>query len=196
MPAPSRISGTWRAGSTVELTTQTIVAAGDTLTIEAGVRVVARPGAGLFVARGAVVHAVGSMYKPIVFTCADNMGVAVAGCWQGVVLQGYAPINSGSLTSPAPSGGGASGCRERVSEVTNSRYGGCDVEDGSGRLEWVRLEYAVDGLRLEGVGRRTRVEQVEVIRSRRDGFVIDGGTRPATFNRPRVISAAPHKFPA
>lgn len=167
---------TWTRGTTIDLRTTRVVTAGDTLRIEAGARIVARPGSGLFIERGAVLLASGTMLQPIVFTCAAASGAPVAGCWQGIVLQGHAPINAGTLTSPPAPRTGTAGCRERVSEVVGMPYGGCDADDGSGRLEWVRIEHAVDGLRLEGVGRGTRIAQVEVIRSRQDGFVLDGGT--------------------
>jgi glucose/arabinose dehydrogenase len=169
-------AGLWRAGATIELSAVRTVAAGDTLRIEAGARVVAQPGAALIVERGGVVLATGTMLQPIVFSCVRTTNTPTAGCWRGLVIQGHAPVNAGTMTSPPAPRTGLAGCRERTSDVVQSPYGGCDADDGSGRLEWVRIEYAIDGLRLEGVGRGTAIAQVETIRSRQDGFFIDGGT--------------------
>lgn len=134
------------------------LAPGDTLVVEPGTRVILDPGASIEVARGATLIARGEPTLPIVFTCS----VAQQGCWEGLIVHGRAPLNHGSV--------GLSGCLEQP------RFGGCDEDDSSGVVRFVRIEYASVGLHLKGVGRGTTIDHLQVDRSEGDGVVLDGGT--------------------
>ncbi len=154
------------------------LAAGRTLVIEAGTRVEATPGSRLVIERGASIIADGTALRPIVLTCVGSLAepLLAPGCWGGVVLQGFAPVNGGTPSSPEAPGNGLGGCNELVSDATGDRMGGCDAVDDSGILRFVRIELAEEGLRLEGVGNGTVLEQLEVRRSRLDGVRLVGGT--------------------
>lgn len=147
------------------------LAAGGTLTIAAGTTVEAQPGARLRIGRDSRIDAQGTLLQPIVFRCA---GSTQSGCWRGVVIDGFAPVNRGTLTSPAVRDVGAAGCREAL--VADERYGGCDAEDSSGVFRYVRVQFASEGLELRGVGRRTVVHDVQVHASLGSGLTVSGGT--------------------
>ncbi|MDX2183875.1 MAG: leishmanolysin-related zinc metalloendopeptidase [Gemmatimonadaceae bacterium] len=161
---------TWRG--TVQLAGEVTLADSATLTIAAGTRIEAAPGARLVVPRTARVMAVGTLLQPIVFTCASAS--AAPGCWDGVVIAGHAPVNGGTATSPAGGRGAAGGCRERA--ATDGAFGGCFVQDSSGVLRYVRVERAALGLQLLGVGNRTVIEDLQIHRSAGNGLEVMGGT--------------------
>lgn len=174
-----------RAGVTTRINHRIWVAPGEhlefrgTVQLDDGGELVAGRGATMFfnadaqliVGRDARIRLEGTALQPVVLTCTNSL--RVPGCWNGVVINGHAPINIGQATSPPARGSGAAGCREVVS---GSAYGGCDPADSSGVLRYVRVEYAASGLRLRGVGRATVVTHVQVHRSAEDGVRIDGGT--------------------
>ena len=126
--------------------------------------------------------AVGTADKPIVFTSNLAAGARNSGDWGGVILLGKAPVNQpggevtieGGLT---PTGGGA------ASKYTT--YGGTDVADNSGKLIYVRVEYAgiafapdneTNGITFGGVGSGTELDFIEVYRSGDDAYEWFGGT--------------------
>ncbi len=158
-------------GPRVVLAGDVELAAGGTLTIAAGTTIEAQPGARLHIARDSRIDARGTLLQPIVFRCAAS---TQSGCWRGVVIDGFAPVNRGTLTSPAARDVGASGCREAL--VNGERYGGCDVEDSSGVFQYVRVQYAAEGLELRGVGRRTVIREVQVHAGLGNGLTVSGGT--------------------
>lgn len=168
----------WRPGMQIVLDGDVRLSAGRTLVIEAGTRVEARPGARLVIERGSTLQANGTVLQPIVLTCVGSRTdpLQSPGCWGGVVLQGFAPINAGSLTSPPATRTGVGGCAELLNTSTGTSAGGCDADDSSGVLRYVRVELADEGLRLEGVGRRTVLEYLQVRRSRGNGVHVVGGT--------------------
>src|SRR6185503_12123604 len=66
-----------------------------------------------------------------------------------------------------------------------ARYGGTDVADNSGSLQYVRIEYGgdiivsdkeINGLTMGGVGNGTIIDHVMVKRTRDDCFEWFGGT--------------------
>jgi alpha-tubulin suppressor-like RCC1 family protein len=158
-------------GPRVLLRGEITVVEGGTLTIAAGTTVEAQPGARLHIARDSRIDARGTLLQPIVFRCA---GSTQSGCWRGLVIDGFAPVNRGAPTGPAARDVGAAGCREAV--VNGERYGGCDAEDSSGVLQYVRVQSASEGLELRGVGRRTIVRDVQVHAALGNGLTISGGT--------------------
>ncbi|MEO8295186.1 MAG: hypothetical protein ABI613_06690 [Gemmatimonadota bacterium] len=152
------------------------------LTIEAGTRIegdVATRGA-LVVRRGGVLNAIGTRLQPIVFTC--TAAIKSRGCWGGVALHGFSLLNNGEIL---PGGIDVNGCPQKVGPIDPGYYGGCLVQNNSGVLRFVRIEYAgmstagngpVPGLALLGVGSATQIDSVQVYASLGDGVYLSGGT--------------------
>ncbi|HKE90878.1 MAG TPA: hypothetical protein VKB45_11095 [Gemmatimonadales bacterium] len=163
-----------------ELHGTVIVPGSVTLTIEAGTQVegdVATRGA-LAVQRGGRLHAVGTRLQPVVFTC--TAAAKSPGCWGGIILNGASLLNNGSGTT-----GIDIGCPEKVAPGNAGTYGGCRVQDSSGTLRYVRIEYggmmppggsATAGLLLLGVGTGTVIDSIQVHGSGGDGVFLSGGT--------------------
>lgn len=192
-PVPGRVPATNRAvvsgviGSNRTLSRDTIyeldglvqVANGVTLTIEAGTRLEGRPNprSALAVLRGGRLVADGTRLEPVVFTCGET--IRAPGCWGGINLNGAAVLNNGDT-----GGGNVVQCPEKVAPGGQGIYGGCQSGWDTGRLRFVRIEYAgaavaggtvVAGLQLLGVGTGTIVEQVQVHRSAGPGVFVSGG---------------------
>lgn len=141
---------------------------GGKLVIPAGTRIIATAGADsyILVEQAGQIFANGTAGSPVLFTSTT----AEAGNWGGLIICGKAPINTG-----------ASG----MSEIGNAAYGGTDVADNSGVLNYVKIEYAgatfgtskkFNGLSLFGIGNATRVESVALLNTADDGIEIYGGT--------------------
>src|SRR5262249_11045449 len=90
----------WRAGSPFVLRGSVTVAPGGTLSIDPGTRMEATPGSAIVIQRGGRIIADGTMLRPIVLSCRSS--VKLAGCWEGLVINGNAPINIGT---PVPAAG-------------------------------------------------------------------------------------------
>ena len=169
---------TWTAGKKYLLKGNIYVQAPAELTIEAGTIIFGdkiTKGA-LIVSRGAKIHAVGTVAKPIVFTSAAPKGFRNTGDWGGVVVLGKAKNNQ-SADQPI----------EGISAPTgdNGKYGGTDDADNSGELQYVRIEFAgialstdneLNGLTLGSVGSATKIDHVQVSYSGDDSFEWFGGT--------------------
>lgn len=153
------------------------VSAPATLTIEPGTTVLgdkATKGT-LVIKPGARIVADGTADEPIVFTSKEPPGSRAAGDWGGVVVLGSAPINvPGGKTSV-----------EGISASPDTQYGGTKVDDDSGVLRYVRIEFSgvqlsmdneINGLTLAGVGNKTVVDYVEVHDTLDDCFEFFGGT--------------------
>lgn len=138
----------------------------------------------LVITRGAKIYANGTATEPIVFTSAIPAGGRREGDWGGIILLGKAPINQagseatieGGLT-PTPNGTGV--------EKDYIGYGGTDVNDNSGMLKYVRIEFAgiayspdneINALTMAGVGAGTTISYVQVYRSGDDSYEWFGGT--------------------
>ncbi len=177
---------TWTKSNTYILNGRVFVESGETLTIEAGTVIKARPGTGenasaLLVARGARLMANGTAEEPIIFTAlADNLNGNLTkddrGLWGGVALLGRARINTTS----------GEGNIEGI-PTTESRglYGGTDDADNSGVMRYVSIRHGgsviganneLNGLTLGGVGSGTTIEYIEVFANADDGFEWFGGT--------------------
>lgn len=118
------------------------VKSGATLTIQPGTKIVALANSAIVVRPGAKIEAKGFRDQPIVF----SSSMPNAGFWRGIFVLGQAPP-MGSYLNEAAYG-----------------YGGTDNGDSSGTLEFVRIEYANDGLVFGGVGKGTKVDSVMVRR--------------------------------
>lgn len=137
----------------------------------------------LVVEVGGTLNATGTSTSPVVFTSAAGPGVGVAGDFGGVVLLGDAPTNTG--TNPKIEGLPNAPC-----SATANTYGGADVNDNSGTLTYVRIEYPgirlfdnqeINGLTMGGVGKGTKLEHIEVLYSADDAFEWFGGTVNAKY---------------
>lgn len=166
-------------GKDYVLTEALIMTEGTTLTIPSGTVIKANAGSDVYVAivQGAKIIAEGTSSEPIVFT--SNVATPNAGDWGGLILLGKAPINS-------VSGGGSTS----TSEIGGLPYGGSDVEDNSGIIRYVRVEYsggAADassennGFSFYGVGSGTTVEYIQSFEGKDDGIEFFGGTVNASY---------------
>lgn len=184
---------TWTNNNIYELQGGITVTNGATLTIQPGTQIEGQRGSGpgvggaaLFIARDGRIIADGTPLQPIVMTCVGTPTARFKGCWGGITVLGNASLNDGTLTSPAiPSRGTAGGCREKAAEGNAGNYGGCNDNDDSGIIRYVRVEYAgfrftelneLNGLALNGVGRGTIVDYVQVHAGLDDGIEMFGGT--------------------
>lgn len=129
------------------------------LTIEAGATVEGVKGtvdpATLIVLPGAKISAIGSAANPIVFTSDQPAGSRAKGDWGGLMLNGQSTVNRPNCTNAA--------------EGVPESYGGCDANDSSGALRYVRVEYAgrlftpnneLNNFTMNGIGRGTDISYV------------------------------------
>lgn len=158
-----------------------------TLTIEPGTTIVGKTdipqgvrGAYLVVSRGSMIVADANANEAdpsvrpseanvIVFTSDKPRGERARGDWGGLVINGQAPTNSGNNV---------------LGEGDSGFYGGPDVNDSSGILRGVRVEFAGDdvtptdqlnGIALQGVGAGTTMDYVQVHYNVDDGVEPFGG---------------------
>lgn len=153
-----------------------LMTSGTTLTIPAGMTIKVAPvGVNAYIAilPGATINADGNASNPIVFT--SNAASPDFGDWGGLVVCGYAPINSTADGSTDTA----------TTEVGGISYGGNTPGDNSGIIRYVRIEYAggsidgnaeLNGLSLYAVGNATTVDYVQVYKGSDDGFEFFGGT--------------------
>ena len=151
------------------------------LTIQSGVTLFGASGSDfLVVNRGSNIFANGTASAPIVMTSrSDLAGAATAttrGEWGGLIINGQAPINNCPL--------GADPC-ETTGEGGTGTYGGAIPTDSSGRLNYVRVQYAgfeitpmneLNGIAFQGVGSGTEVDFIQVHNNADDGVEFFGGT--------------------
>lgn len=132
----------------------------------------------LCVNRGGKLIADGTPSRPIVFTSRAIPGQRSSGDWGGIVLCGRAPINQP---------GGQTQVEGGIADINPGKgwYGGDDVNDNSGILRYVRIEFAgiavlpdneLNGLTLGGVGKGTTLEYIQVSYANDDAFEWFGGT--------------------
>ncbi|HXH98789.1 MAG TPA: hypothetical protein VNI52_00865 [Sphingobacteriaceae bacterium] len=172
------VNTTWTADKIYLLKNIVNVTNGATLTIEAGTLIKGDKAtkATLVINRGGKINATGTADKPIVFTSNQVAGARAAGDWGGIVILGKAPNNQ-AIDQPI----------EGIPTDASGKasYGGTDVNDNSGTLKYIRIEFAgvplspdneINGLTLGSVGAGTTIDYVEVYRSGDDGFEFFGGT--------------------
>ena len=163
-------SGTITLDATKEykLTGSLIIANGGKLIIPAGTKITGTGGTSAYiaVAQGGKIEVNGTATNPVVMTGAQK----VPGNWGGLVICGKAPINKGATAT---------------AEVSDLTYGGTDVNDNSGSIRYLRIEYAganfssekeFNGLSLFGVGKGTTIEYVQLHEGSDDGIEFFGGT--------------------
>ncbi|MBX3221956.1 MAG: hypothetical protein KF795_15675 [Labilithrix sp.] len=136
-----------------------VVPANTTLTIAAGTTIRAKKGtnAAIVVLPGGRIVAEGQRNAPIVLTVDD--AAPAPGDWRGVFVLGSAPRNGNAPYQGDPL----------------LAYGGANADDDSGALTFVRIEYAQNGVVFGGVGKKTKIDSVQVRRSNDNCFVFNGG---------------------
>lgn len=158
-------------------------AAGVTLTIEAGVEVLANDDGVLLVTRGSKLEAVGTAANPITFSSTDA-GYDGTGEWGGVVIQGFAPQYGAGNTGVCTDANNVCNVAGEGGDFVGN-YGGTDKADNSGTIKYVRIAEAgkvagpnneLNGLTLQGVGHGTTVDYVQVHGNLDDGIEWFGGT--------------------
>lgn len=123
------------------------------------------------------INAIGTATSPIVFTSRLAAGLRSAGDWGGLIVVGKAPVNQSN-----PSIEGLS------REVTYG--GGTDASHSSGKLQYIRIEFAgialqpdkeTNGLTLCAVGSGTTIDHIQVSYCGDDSFEWFGGTANAKY---------------
>ncbi|GAB4519238.1 MAG: hypothetical protein Tsb004_30200 [Allomuricauda sp.] len=185
---------TWTRDTIYLLGGKVVVGVGVTLTIEPGTIIKGKSGTGslasaLVVQRGAMIDAVGTAERPIIFTSEqDNIKVGETagtnldqndnGLWGGVLILGNAPASlSGDVTE------------EQIEGIPPSDafglFGGTNPADDSGDLSYISIRHGgaligdgneINGLTLGGVGSETLVSNIEIVGNEDDGIEIFGGT--------------------
>lgn len=162
-------NATLTSGSSYKLSGGLHVKAGNTLTIEPGVTVVAVDDDApdyILIEQSAKIDAQGTASNPIVMTSE----LKKSGAWGGIHICGRAHTNAGEGV---------------LSEIGNAPYGGSDDSDNSGTLRYIRLEYTgfaldeeheANGISFYGVGNGTTVEYVQAYKGSDDGFEFFGGS--------------------
>ncbi len=147
-----------------------------TLTIEPGtlIRCDTETLTSLVITKGAKINAEGTETDPIVFTSNKSTGDRNTGDWGGIILLGDAPINKS----------GGIGTLEFDLDPHLALYGGNNIDSDSGILKYVRIEFSgkktsankpINGLSLAGVGKKTKLDYIQVTSSDDDSFQFYGG---------------------
>ncbi|MEM1001277.1 MAG: hypothetical protein AAGH46_01350 [Bacteroidota bacterium] len=161
---------TLNANIDYRLTGALVVRAPGSLTLPAGTTIKAEGGTASFIGveRGAQIFINGDSNNPVVMTSASDN--PTPGDWGGLVVAGDAPTNKGI---------------DLVTEVGDLVYGGTNVNDNSGSIRYLRVEYTgatfsndkeFNGVSLFGVGAGTTFEFVQSYMGGDDGIEFFGGT--------------------
>ena len=157
-----------------KLTGALVVENGGILNIPAGtvIKATGKTSAYIAVATGAQINVNGTASNPVIMTSGEAS--PAAGDWGGLVICGDAPTNKG----------GSNG-ETAVAEVSDLVYGGSDVDDNSGSIRYLRVEYTgatftngkeFNGVSLFGVGNGTTFEYIQSHNGGDDGIEFFGGT--------------------
>lgn len=171
---------TWTADKRYRLTGFIHVQNGATLTIQPGTIIEGDfnvVGSSLFITRGAKIDAQGTATSPIVFTSSRPVGQRQAGDWGGLVIIGNGIINRGDPVILEGTGTGAG-------NPALNYAGGTNNADNSGKLKYVRIEFAgyataqdaeLNSLTLAAVGSGTEIDYVQAMNGLDDSFEWFGG---------------------
>ncbi|MEE2691807.1 MAG: hypothetical protein VX640_09740 [Pseudomonadota bacterium] len=158
------------------------------LTIDPGVTIISDGRANgfdiLIVNRGSQILANGSKFAPVVLTSREHVfsNNGSSKDWGGLYINGRAPINHCTV-NPAAIGGSVD-CNKN-GEAGSGVFGGATVNDNSGRVNYVRIEYSgfqfsgsneANSFTLQGVGNGTEVDYVNSLYGADDGIELFGGT--------------------
>lgn len=161
-----------------------VVKSGVTLTIPAGTLIRAEADllaspknyATLCIERGGKLIATGTATKPIVFTSNKTSG-RERGDWGGVVICGKAVNNQGADVQ-------LEGFNGITFDNTLGKFGGTDNNDNSGKLSYIRIEFAglafepnkeVNSLTLGSVGKNTEIDHIQTSFGNDDAYEWFGG---------------------
>lgn len=143
----------------------------------------------LIITRDGILHASGTAEQPIIFTSNQPVGVRAAGDWGGILILGNAPINAADINAIDP--GNQAIIEGGVDNAFgDGQYGGTNLNDSRGELEYVRIEYPgiaflpgneINGLTLGGVGDGTVLNHLMVSNSGDDAFEFFGGNVNASY---------------
>jgi len=135
----------------------------------------------LIILPGGKINAVGTASQPIVFTSRLDPGLRAAGDWGGLVIVGKAPVNQSTAS--------VEGLTREVAYGT-SAFATRDAADNSGKLQYVRIEFAgialqpdkeINGLTLCAVGSGTTIDHIQVSYSGDDSYEWFGGNVNAKY---------------
>ncbi len=167
---------TLKSGVDHTLTGALIVKDGAVLTIDAGAKIKALAGGTnvyIMVEKGGKIMANGTATAPIEFT--SNSTNPKAGDWGGIIINGKAPLSRKANSES-----------NAATEVNTTIYFGGDVvDDNSGILNYVKIEYTgarIDdsaehnGLTLNGVGSGTTLSNIAILNGDDDAIEFFGGT--------------------
>lgn len=155
---------------------------GATLTIAAGTVIKGDKNSKgtLTIERGAKINAVGTYDLPIVFTSSQPVGARAPRDWGGIIILGDGITNKGVNQIPE----GYPAC------VVKPLYGGANNADNSGKLTYVRIEFAgipvttgdeKNSLSLYGVGSGTTINHIQCSFGADDSFEWFGGAVNAKY---------------
>ena len=146
------------------------VESGASLTIPAGTHITTGIGTDVYIAvqKGGKIFIEGTAAAPVVMEPDTNLNGTLT--WGGLLLCGNAPTTAGI---------------DAVAEVGGLIYGGSDLADSSGSIEYLVIkksgaqinpESQYNGLTLYGVGSGTTIENIAIIGGADDGVEFFGGT--------------------
>ena len=156
-----------------------------TLTVQSGVTIIGDDSQDfLVVSRGSDILVNGTKMAPVTMTAeldlTGNVDANSRGLWGGLVINGFAPIND----CPANVEGGTAQCTKE-GEAESGLFGGDQPADSSGRLNYLVVKYAgngvdsqnqLNGIAFQGVGSGTEVDYIQVHNNFDDGVEFFGGT--------------------
>jgi hypothetical protein len=161
---------------------QLFVQPGATLTLEPGTTIQGGQGSVLVITRGAKIMAVGTAAEPITLTTDQPEGQRTSGYWGGLLILGGAPINVNVNSTPPAT---EATFEAFTSAIPEGKFGGTNPADDSGKLKYVRIQFAgfnfvadreFNNLTLCGVGSGTEIDYVQVHGGTDDGVEFFGGT--------------------
>ncbi len=137
----------------------------------------------IVVERGGDIVIDGSNTNPVVFTSTKAPGQRNRGDWGGIVIAGKSRHNL--LNGTDNNNIQMEGFNNVSFDNTLARFGGTDINDNSGSLKYLRIEFGgvafevnkeINGLTLGAVGAGTTIDHVQVSYSGDDSFEWFGGT--------------------
>lgn len=182
---------TLKAGKTYYIDGPAIFRNNKTLKVEAGVVVKGIKGtkACIIITRGSKIDAQGTVDKPIIFTSNQPAGQRKTADWGGIVLCGYAQVNSTHTdgTKRRIVEGFQTGEILKEEDILGGGGNTPNDDDNSGILKYVRIEFAgialsstanseLNALTMVGVGRNTTIDYVQCSFGGDDAFEWFGGT--------------------
>ncbi len=138
--------------------------------------------ASIIVERGGDIEIDGSNQNPVVITSAKAQGQRNRGDWGGLLIAGKSKHNL--LNGTDNNNVQMEGFNNVSFDNTLARFGGTDINDNSGSIEYLRLEFGgvafevnkeINGLTLGAVGAGTTIDHVQVSHSGDDSFEWFGG---------------------